>query len=238
VVRKSKTKEDIQKNESAVWWKLYEWKESVPVGKKISRRLTPSAPSARKLMLTLFWHMNAPILEHYQEKGQSTVWSTAPCWKRNWSLQFAVIADFCPKASSFSMTMCDHTLLLQQLPPSRNWNLGPQIIPLTVQTPLLPTIMCFARLRKHCEDEDFTVTTRWRRWYISGFDNKQNGFFYWNTEASQKMWKVHCKRQWWRRKITSYLDLYIWCASQYNAICPYFIVFKHPVASIYHLNTI
>jgi alpha-ketoglutarate-dependent taurine dioxygenase len=24
VVRKSKTKEDIQKNESAVWWKLYE----------------------------------------------------------------------------------------------------------------------------------------------------------------------------------------------------------------------
>jgi AICAR transformylase/IMP cyclohydrolase PurH len=30
-----------------------------------------SAPSARKLMLTLFWDMNGPILEHYQEKGQT-----------------------------------------------------------------------------------------------------------------------------------------------------------------------
>jgi transposase len=44
--------------------------------------------------------------------------------ERNWSLQFAVvISDFCLEASSFSMTTCNHTLLLQQLPPSRNWNL-------------------------------------------------------------------------------------------------------------------
>jgi hypothetical protein len=94
---------------------------------------------------------------------------------RTWSLQFAVIADFCPKASSFSMTMCDHTLLLQQLPPFRNWNLRPQIVPLRVQTSLHTTIMCFAHLRKHCEDEDFTVMMRWRRQYISDF-NKQNFF--------------------------------------------------------------
>jgi hypothetical protein len=30
-----------------------------------------SAPSARKLMLRLFWVMNGPILEHHQEKGET-----------------------------------------------------------------------------------------------------------------------------------------------------------------------
>jgi hypothetical protein len=29
------------------------------------------APAARKLMLTLFWDMNGPNLEHYQEKGET-----------------------------------------------------------------------------------------------------------------------------------------------------------------------
>jgi hypothetical protein len=126
------------------------------------------------------------------------VWGTAPCWKRNCSLRFAVVPDFCPKASSFSMTMRDHAQLLQQVPPSRNWNLRPKI---TVHTSLHPTVMCLARLRKHCEDEDFTTTTRWRRGSISGFDNKQKLlFFYRNTEACRKMWKVYCKERWPRGK--------------------------------------
>jgi histone-lysine N-methyltransferase SETMAR len=30
-----------------------------------------SAPSAGKLMLTLFWDMNGPLLEHYQQKGET-----------------------------------------------------------------------------------------------------------------------------------------------------------------------
>jgi hypothetical protein len=57
-----------------------------------------------------------------------------------------VVADFCPKASSISMTMHDHTLLLQQLPPS---------IPLTVHTSLHPTVMCLARLRKRLRGRRF-----------------------------------------------------------------------------------
>jgi hypothetical protein len=75
------------------------------------------------------------------------------------------------------MIMRDHTLLLQQLPASRNLNLRPQIIPLTVRTTLYPTIMCLAHLRKHREYQDFTATTRWRRRCNSGFDNKQKLFF-------------------------------------------------------------
>jgi hypothetical protein len=38
VVRRSETEGGSQKNDSAVWWKLFEWKESVPVRRKISRR--------------------------------------------------------------------------------------------------------------------------------------------------------------------------------------------------------
>jgi hypothetical protein len=37
-VVRSETEGNSQKNDSAVWWKLYESKESVPVGRKISRR--------------------------------------------------------------------------------------------------------------------------------------------------------------------------------------------------------
>jgi hypothetical protein len=96
--------------------------------------------------------------------------------------------------------------------------------PLTVRTLLHLTIMHLARLRTHCKDEDFTATTRWRRRCISGFNNNQKLFFYWNTEARRKMWKVHCKGRWLCGKITCYLDLYIWCASQYNTICPYLLM--------------
>jgi hypothetical protein len=54
--------------------------------------------------------------------------------------------------------------------------------PPTVQTLPHLTIMCLARLRKHCNDEDFTATTRWRRQCISDFDNNKKLFFYWNSE--------------------------------------------------------
>jgi hypothetical protein len=79
---------------------------------------------------------------------------------------------------------------------------------MTVQTLRHLTIMCLARLRKHCEEEDFTATTRWRRRRISGFDNNQNPFFfYWITQACRNMWRVHCKGRWLHGKTTSYLPL-------------------------------
>jgi hypothetical protein len=62
------------------------------------------------------------ILEHCQEKGEtvnSVRYSTV--LEEELKPAFAVlIAGFYPKASSFSMTVCNHTPLLQQLPPSRN----------------------------------------------------------------------------------------------------------------------
>jgi len=43
-----------------------EWKHtSLPRTKKFK-----SVPSASKVMLTLFWDFNRPILEHYQDHGQ------------------------------------------------------------------------------------------------------------------------------------------------------------------------
>ena len=48
-----------------------EWKlPHSPIGEKFK-----SQPSARKLMLTVFWDSQGPILEHYQERG-STINST------------------------------------------------------------------------------------------------------------------------------------------------------------------
>jgi hypothetical protein len=72
-----------------------EWRHtSSPAKKKFK-----SAPSAEKLMLTLFWDMNGPILEHYQAKGEtvnSARYSSMP--EEKLKLQFTVVTDFCPKA--------------------------------------------------------------------------------------------------------------------------------------------
>jgi hypothetical protein len=84
---------------------------------------------------------------------------------------------------------------------------------------LASTITCLARLWKHCEDEDFTGTTRWR---FLAFDNKQKLFFLLEYRSLSK--DVKCiTKDGDCGKITSYLYLYIWCASQYNTICPYLL---------------
>jgi histone-lysine N-methyltransferase SETMAR len=44
-----------------------EWRHTFSPAKKKFK----SAPSVGKLMLTLFWFMNGPILEHHQEKGET-----------------------------------------------------------------------------------------------------------------------------------------------------------------------
>jgi hypothetical protein len=57
----------IQYYEPASKRQSMEWRHtSSPVKKKLKL-----APSAGKLMLTLFWDINGPILEHYQEKGET-----------------------------------------------------------------------------------------------------------------------------------------------------------------------
>jgi hypothetical protein len=48
-------------------WHSIEWKHpQLPITKKVK-----SQPTARKLMLTVFWDSQGPILEHYQEKGST-----------------------------------------------------------------------------------------------------------------------------------------------------------------------
>jgi hypothetical protein len=57
-----------------------EWRHTFSPAKKKFK----STPSARKLMLTMFWDINGPILEHYQEKGEtvnSVRYSTMPAEK-------------------------------------------------------------------------------------------------------------------------------------------------------------
>jgi hypothetical protein len=121
-----------------------------------------SAPSAGKLVLTLFWDMNGPILVHYQEKGETVN-----------GVRYSTILEEKPKPAILSrrrgllskgaLLLHDNTRLhtaaatvatIQKLKFERiNHHL-------TVRTSLHPTIMCLASLRKHCAEEDFTATTK------------------------------------------------------------------------------
>jgi hypothetical protein len=89
--------------------------------------------------------------------------------------------------------------------------------------------------RFHSDDEVKKAVHFWLR------QQAKTLFFYWDTEACQKMWKVYCKGQWLHGKITPYLDLYIWSSFQCNAICPYWsllVKFNISIAlKSYHLET-
>jgi hypothetical protein len=63
-------------------------------------------------------------------------------------------------------------------------------------------------------------------------------FFLLEYRSLLKMWKVHCKGWWLCGKITSHLDLYIWCASQYDAICPYLLKSLYTVCVLFILMVI
>jgi hypothetical protein len=73
-----------------------------------------SAHSAGKIMLILFWDTNGPVLEPYQEKGE-TVNNVrySAMLEGKLKFQFAVVvAGFYSEASFFSMRVRDNTLLL------------------------------------------------------------------------------------------------------------------------------
>jgi hypothetical protein len=133
-----------------------EWRHTFSPAKKNCK----SAPSAGKLMLTLFWDTNGPIVEQYQEEGErvSSVRYSAMLEeelkaairsRRRGLLSKGVLHD-----NALPHTAAATVTTIQKLE-FQNIN-----HPLTVQTSLHPTVMCLARLRRHCEDEDFTATTR------------------------------------------------------------------------------
>jgi hypothetical protein len=103
--------------------------------------------------------MNGPILEHHQEKGLTVN-----------GVRYSAMLEEKLKPAIHSRRrglLSEGALLLHD-------NARPHTAAATVTT-IHPqsTIMCLARLRKHCEDEDFTATTRSRRRCISGFDNSK-----------------------------------------------------------------
>jgi hypothetical protein len=130
-----------------------EWRHTSSSAKEKSK----SAPSVRKLMLTLFWDMNGPILERYQEKGETvngvrySAMQPAIRSRRRVLLSGGVLflhGNARPHIAAATVT----TIQKLKFDTINNH--------LTVQSSLHPTIMYLARLGKHCEDEDFTATTR------------------------------------------------------------------------------
>jgi hypothetical protein len=138
-----------------------------------------SAPSARKLMLTLFRDINGQILEQYQEKGETVN-----------SVRYSAILQ-----GKLKPAICSrHGGLLSKglfLLHGNAWQLIAAATVTTIQKLKFETITyapyssdltpphyhVLACLRKHCEDEVFTTTTRWRRRCISGFDNSKTFYF-------------------------------------------------------------
>jgi hypothetical protein len=68
--------------------------------------------------------------------------------------------------------------------------------------------MFLARLREHCDEEDLIATTRRRRGWISGFDNKQNFLSTGIQKRVKRCEKCIAKDDDYVEK-ASYVDLYI-----------------------------
>jgi hypothetical protein len=161
--------EPESKRQSMEWWHT----SSPP------KKTFKSAPSARKLMLALFWDMTWPVLKHCQEKGETvnSVRSgreTVVCnlHSTSWTLSkgFLLHGNARPHTAAATVTPIQKVKFETINPPP------------TVQTLSHLTIMCLAHLIKHCNDEDFRATTRWRRQCISDFENNNKLFFYLNSE--------------------------------------------------------
>jgi len=60
-----------------IFWRQYR-EEGEPTCKRFR-----SVLSAGKVTFTLFWEINGPILEHYQDGGQIVVHGTVLCLKRS-----------------------------------------------------------------------------------------------------------------------------------------------------------
>jgi hypothetical protein len=115
-----------------------------------------------------------------------------------------------------------------KLLPSRNWNLRPCIIPFTFQTSLHPPVMCLrawgsiertkiSQLKRGEWDGAFLLSTT-----STPFCFRQQAHL--SSIGIQKLVERYeksiAKAGDYMGRITSHLDLYMWCASQYKAICP------------------
>jgi hypothetical protein len=133
-----------------------EWRIFSPAKKKFK-----SAPSAEKCMLTLFWDMNGPTLEHCQERGDTVN-----------SVRYSIMVEekLKPENDSRRRGLLSKVVLLVHdnarthtaaatFTTIQKLKLNTINNPYTDQTSLHPTIMPLACLRKHCA-EDFTTMTR------------------------------------------------------------------------------
>jgi hypothetical protein len=186
----------------------------------LSRGLKPGSiimnqneKSAGKRMLTLFWNMTGPILEHYHEKGEtinSVSYSTMLEEKQSSSRTSIQRRPPSPWQCTTTHCCCNR----YQHPETEIWDpYSPDLAPSDYY--VFGTLKEALRGRRfHSDDEVKEREHFWLR-------QQPTNYFYWETEGCREMWRMHCKGRWIHGKITYYLDLYIWCASQYNAICPY-----------------
>jgi hypothetical protein len=120
-----------------------------------------SAPSAGKLMLTLFWDMSGPILEHHQEKGETinSVRYGAMLEKKLEPAIRSLLRVLLSKGALLHDNARPHTAAATVATIQK---LKFEMInhPLTVHTSLHHTNKCLACLRKRCEEKDFTATQR------------------------------------------------------------------------------
>jgi hypothetical protein len=110
-----------------------------------------SAPSAGKLVLTLFWDMSGPILKHYQQKGEtvnSVTYSTVLEEKLKPAIRSSCHILLSKGILLLHNNMQPHTAAAT-VTTVQKLKFETVSHPLTVQTSLHPTIMCLACLRKH-----------------------------------------------------------------------------------------